>query len=714
MNVKCSFVCQLCLFILCSWSASVFAATITVDTLDDDGITNDGDCSLREAIFAANLNIEIDNCAAGSAVSGDTIEFLPSIFPPPFGIGFINTTTVLPITDPDLTINGPLSGSLTITGSGTDRVMRVDQSSNGQLTLRRLAIFGGTTSGDGAGLLIQGDTQQLTLEDVTFASNEADGSGGGIGFDSDDSRTLTLNEVAFTGNEAGVDGGAIGGILTADTAINIADSLFQSNTSVGVGGAIGLVPDSGTMNVGIILTVDNSTFFNNGAGASGGAIRLSPSNQGANSASLVVTNSSFRENHAMGSSGGGISVTGRSSGGVQVTILRSSFIENFSALNGGGINISLANPMTVINNLFALNEGDQTVGGASLGQGSLAVAGTMNVIANSFHRNIAGAGTGNAADQAMRATFPGQPGSNYRYLGNLYDSDVTGPGDRPCSFGGGGVGVTATEGFNIIRDNTNAASCVNSADDLIVDEIQTSYEELTGNIHSHALRLLPSSPAIDFWPEAFCVDNNGADLADDMLGPRRMGGVPRDGDNTPPADCDAGSIEAPEGNLLSVARTGSGDGSISSTPAGIDCGTQCEAVFFADSSVTLTPTAEPGSVFTGWSGDCNGDGVCIVAMNTDRTVTAQFELSGFELEVVVRGDGSVTSNPVGINCPGDCDELYPDGEMVTLTAVPGPGQQFLNWTGDCSGPVCQVVMDQARRVTAIFAGPDVLVIDGFE
>ena len=41
------------------------AATITVNTTDDE-LNNDGDCSLREAVFAANANTDVDACTGGT------------------------------------------------------------------------------------------------------------------------------------------------------------------------------------------------------------------------------------------------------------------------------------------------------------------------------------------------------------------------------------------------------------------------------------------------------------------------------------------------------------------------------------------------------------------------------------------------------------------------------------------------------------------------
>lgn len=85
-----------------------------------------------------------------------------------------------------------------------------------------------------------------------------------------------------------------------------------------------------------------------------------------------------------------------------------------------------------------------------------------------------------------------------------------------------------------------------------------------------------------------------------------------------------------------------------------------------------------------------------------------------ELEVVVQGDGMVTSVPDGINCPGDCNEVYLVDEAITLAATPAIDQQFLNWAGDCSGGACVVFTDQPQRVIAIFADNDVLFIDSYE
>jgi predicted metal-dependent phosphoesterase TrpH len=74
---------------------------------------------------------------------------------------------------------------------------------------------------------------------------------------------------------------------------------------------------------------------------------------------------------------------------------------------------------------------------------------------------------------------------------------------------------------------------------------------------------------------------------------------------------------------LTVTKTGAGSGTITSVPAGINCGSKCSAQFGDSTSVTLTPTANATSVFGGWSGDPDCvDGV--VTMNAAMTCTATF------------------------------------------------------------------------------------------
>ncbi len=162
--------------------------------------------------------------------------------------------------------------------------------------------------------------------------------------------------------------------------------------------------------------------------------------------------------------------------------------------------------------------------------------------------------------------------------------------------------------------------------------------------------------------------------------------------------------------LLSVTKSGSGSGTVASSPVGIDCGTTCSTTFAAGTSVTLTATPAGGSSFTGWSGSgCSGTSTCTVTMSEARAVTAGFAVVPpglFNLAVTKSGTGAgtVSSSPAGIDCGSDCSETLVDGSSVTLTASPAGGSSFTAWSGaGCSGTsTCTVVMSAARAVDAKF------------
>jgi hypothetical protein len=84
----------------------------------------------------------------------------------------------------------------------------------------------------------------------------------------------------------------------------------------------------------------------------------------------------------------------------------------------------------------------------------------------------------------------------------------------------------------------------------------------------------------------------------------------------------------PAMHSLTVSKSGSGSGSVTSSPAGISCGSTCLHAFTAGTQVILTATADSGSTFGGWSGGgCSGTGTCTVTLNSDTTVTASFTAS---------------------------------------------------------------------------------------
>ncbi len=168
-------------------------------------------------------------------------------------------------------------------------------------------------------------------------------------------------------------------------------------------------------------------------------------------------------------------------------------------------------------------------------------------------------------------------------------------------------------------------------------------------------------------------------------------------------DISLSATQTPE--TLTVSTTGTGTGSVTSSPAGIDCPSTCATAFNQGTVVNLTPVAAIGSGFAGWSGACSGTGACSVTMNAAAAVTATFNTVNYPLTVSLAGTGSgtVTSSPTGITCPSTCSASFGGGASVTLTATPNSGSTFGGWSGACLGSSCSVTMNAAESVTATFA-----------
>jgi hypothetical protein len=77
--------------------------------------------------------------------------------------------------------------------------------------------------------------------------------------------------------------------------------------------------------------------------------------------------------------------------------------------------------------------------------------------------------------------------------------------------------------------------------------------------------------------------------------------------------------------LLSVSKPGTGSGTVTSAPAGIDCGSACSALYEHSTEIELSAVAAPGSEFVMWTGACSGSGACEVTLDSARTVSAIFD-----------------------------------------------------------------------------------------
>src|SRR5204862_5213269 len=96
---------------------------------------------------------------------------------------------------------------------------------------------------------------------------------------------------------------------------------------------------------------------------------------------------------------------------------------------------------------------------------------------------------------------------------------------------------------------------------------------------------------------------------------------------------------------------------------------------------------------------------CEVTITKLTKVTATFDFATYPLTVVKKGsgEGTVTSNPIGINCGSECSHEFKVGTKVKLSQVPKEDSEFLGWGGVCSGTsTCEATMSEAKEATATF------------
>ena len=138
--------------------------------------------------------------------------------------------------------------------------------------------------------------------------------------------------------------------------------------------------------------------------------------------------------------------------------------------------------------------------------------------------------------------------------------------------------------------------------------------------------------------------------------------------------CDPPIVEPPPppptGPVVTTVKTGTGSGTVTSSPPGISCGSDCFESFPSTTSVvTLTATPANGSTFSGWTTGCSGTGSCTVTGNSPVTVTAAFA-------AVPAGDttpptpvngltaSTVSNSPINLNWNASTDAVGVTGYRV--------------------------------------------------
>ena len=467
-------------------NAAAFTVTKTADT--NDGAC-DTDCSLREAVIAANNN------------PGPDVITLPA--------GTYELT--IPGRNEELAATGDLDihHGVTIVGAGAaETVINANQ------TDRIFDIFPfiapaarpqGNGNGDG-----------IRLEGIALTGGDNDLGGGAIDAAPDTGMVVHLLDVIAEGNHA-FNGGAIGnfGIMEME------DSVIRNNTA-----ASG--PFGGGIFNGGTLTITNSTISGNSSDLDGGGIFnidgtlvLQDSSVNVNSAlqdgggiynltgQVTVNNSTIAGNTADGT-GGGIynlegtllldgTVVGGNDGGFRAggigtrlgeTTIQNSTITANSAVFGGGLHVHDGATVNVLNSTISNNIALNSGGGINAFVEFQGQPGTLNITHSTITNNTTDAdqdGGGNGGGIANEGAQP----STVTIAGTIIGDNMDLGGESPDV-----QGPLTSAGYNIIENGAGATVTGDNTGNMIgVDPGLMPLADNGGPTLTHALA--PDSPALD-------------------------------------------------------------------------------------------------------------------------------------------------------------------------------------------------------------------------
>ncbi|MEM7052900.1 MAG: CSLREA domain-containing protein [Acidobacteriota bacterium] len=358
------------LFLTLATAGSAHGNTITVNWPQDDNTPNDGRCTLREAVQAAqddNMNQSNQDCAWGEDT--DTIVFAGSEIPA--GTSIILNTQI------QLSSNLIIRGPATIEGTGSERLFRIGGSFD--ITFRDLTLTKGNETGAGGALLINSPGAKVTIEKVKFRDNVAENNGGAIS--------------------------------SSNAKITIRDSEFTLNQTTNVGGALR----------GSNITIEDTLFNDNTAELGGGAIYCA---SGSQTQPIVIRRSAFESNTAWGEEEAGTQTTGGGAimSNCHLQIEDSEFVANmaFGVVGGGAIMHGHAGVAHITRSVFRLN----STGFGSLNQGAggaIFAFGQLFLDRSVLTDNVARSGRGGGALYFENSL--GSQVSNSVLMGNIAQMD---------------------------------------------------------------------------------------------------------------------------------------------------------------------------------------------------------------------------------------------------------------------------------------------------
>ena len=729
-------------------SPAARAASITVNSTADT-VADDGECTLREAIIAANTDAAsggaVGECAAG--FGADSVDLT--------GVtGSIHLTGSLPDITSDVIITGPGDEDLIVrrNSGGEYRIWRVGITAT--VTLSGMLIeTGQLLSGQGGGIYNAGT---LTLTHCTLRSCNAY-LGGGIY----NLGTLTLidSTVRTCGAEQG------GGINNDQGTLRIISSTVEANLAFSGGGAIANVGGSAAS-----ATLTNATVSANDADYGGGVF---------NDGALTLVDSAVSDNDtnssiAFSGHGGGIynAIGGTLmltdsivSGNTVSNLVNDGYgggIYNAGALalnnstlrynqtygdhcHGGGIHN--AGTLTLTNSAIAGNNASTDLGygdgGGVYNDGGSIVLESCIVSSNSSNGGGSGGGLWNGDGGSMElknstVTFNNAYGSG----GGIYNTDNSTLtlnhstiGGFNYAFGSDGGGLWNDTGGTVHLKNSivagnsarsggpdcyNAAALTSLGYNLVGDDHDCSFTPQTGDQANVDPRLGPlrdnggptetrallnGSPGIDAIPGDSCTDHQGMPITTDQRGVARPQGVA----------CDVGAYEELESVDLSLTKTVDeagpyvGDNVVFTIQATNNGPLVASGVVISDllpADFTFVSSHTSRGIYTGDTGAWNvgrlGAGLSATLTLTTtvhagavgRVITNTAEISAVDQFDSQPDNNSAVAAITGIEAPIaglalTSDSPTPLGQATTLTATVTTGSNVTyTWAfGDGSTPL---------------------------
>jgi CSLREA domain-containing protein len=326
--------------------APVASAATIEPNVAGDGLLADGNCTLREAIQAANTNTAVDLCHRGSKKKLDRVLLRKG----EYDLTLAGDEDLNAGGDLDILAGGPLLvrgrgiGKTTIDPPASGRAVHVVEGA--RLTLNELTVEGGTAGLRGGVILANeaSDDVVLVLRRVKVRGGQAQ-YGGGLGMVRG---KLRVSHSIFVGNKTVVNstglplvdakGGAMN--LLFDVDARIVDTTFDNNDavandSIAAGGGIALAGSGDTVVIRRSLFTGNdaySSVANAGATRRGGALFMQNSDADQR---LRIVNSTFFLNRALGA---GSAARGGAVFGLDgsAEIINSTFLAN-QATNGSAL-----------------------------------------------------------------------------------------------------------------------------------------------------------------------------------------------------------------------------------------------------------------------------------------------------------------------------------------------------------------------------------------